>query len=243
MARTSDGIGGWLRKSPVGRFIGAHIGALYIRLVNWSTRWERIGADHYATLLKSGTGVIATAWHGRLFMAPLWVPRGRRAVAMISRNDDGELISALVRRFRVVAIRGSTYDREKQREKGGAEVFSEAIEELTQRHALMAITPDGPRGPRMRAQRGIAQLSIETGAPIQPIAFSVRNGKVMRSWDRFLLPFPFGRGVQIFGEPLWPPAPGDEPAAEAYLARIEDSLNRLTLDADARCGREAPVPQ
>lgn len=243
MARTSDGIGGWLRKSPYGRFVGAHLGAFYIRLVNWTTRWERIGSDNYRALLKDGTGVIATAWHGRLFMAPLWVPRGRRAVAMISRNDDGELISALVRRFRVIAIRGSTYDRQKQREKGGAEVFAEAITELTRNRALMAITPDGPRGPRMRAQRGIAQLSIETGAPIQPIAFSVRRGKMMRSWDRFLLPWPFGRGVQIFGEPLWPPKPGDEAAALAFLMQIEESLNQLTLDADARCGREAPVPQ
>ena len=243
MARTSDGIGGWLRKSPLGRVLGAQIGAFYIRLVNWTTRWDRIDAQNYDTLLKDGTGVIATAWHGRLFMAPLWVPRRRRAVAMISRNDDGELIAALVRRFRVVAIRGSTYDREKQREKGGAEVFSDAVEELTQRHALLAITPDGPRGPRMRAQRGIAQLSILTRAPIQPIAFSVRRGKTMRSWDRFLLPWPFGRGVQIFGEPLWPPEPGDDAAVDAYLAEIETRLNDLTARADAHCGRDPVSPQ
>ena len=243
MARTGQGIGGWLRKSPVGRFAGAHIGAAYIRLVNLSTRWDRIGTENYSGLLKQGTGVIATAWHGRLFMAPLWVPRGRRAVAMISRNDDGELISALVARFRVVAIRGSTYDRAKGRDKGGAEVFAEAIEELSQRHALMAITPDGPRGPRMQAQRGIAQLSIETRAPIQPIAFSVRRGKVMRSWDRFLLPWPFGRGVQIFGDPLWPPETDDEASAEAYRSRIEASLNALTAQADQLCGREPVSPQ
>lgn len=243
MARTSDGIGGWLRKSPSGRFVGAHLGAFYIRLVNWTVRWEHIGAENYARLLEDGTGVIATAWHGRLFMAPHWVPPGRRAVAMISRNDDGELIAALVRRFRVVAIRGSTYDRAKQREKGGAEVYSDAVEELTQRHALLAITPDGPRGPRMQAQRGIAQLSIQTRAPIQPIAFSVRRGKTMRSWDRFLLPWPFGRGVQIFGDPLWPPETEDEAALDAYLARIAESLNDLTARADEMCGRDPVLPK
>lgn len=243
MARTSDGIGGWLRKSPIGRFFGAHLGAFIIRFVNWTTRWERIGAENYDGLLKAGTGVIASAWHGRLFMAVHWVPKGRRAVAMISRNDDGELIAALVARFNVVAIRGSTYDRVKGREKGGAEVFAEAVEELTQKHALMAITPDGPRGPRMRAQRGIAQLSIATGAPIQPIAFSSRSARMLRSWDRFLIPLPFGRGVQIFGEPLWPPTEDNEAAADAYLARIEQSLNEVTAAADAHCGRPALAAQ
>ena len=243
MARTSDGIGGWLRKSPFGRLIGAHVGAFVIRFVNWTTRWERKGAEHYQNLLKDGTGVIATAWHGRLFMAVHWVPPGRRAVAMISRNDDGELIAALVRRFGVVAIRGSTYDRVKGREKGGAEVFAEAVEELTQNNALMAITPDGPRGPRMRAQRGIAQLSIATGAPIQPIAFSSRRGKTLRSWDRFLIPFPFARGVQIFAEPLWPPSADDDASVEDYLAQIEQRLNEVTAAADAYCGRPPVAPQ
>ena len=243
MERTGDGIGGWLRKSPVGRMVGAHIGAFVIRLVNWTTWWERIGAENYRNLLKDGTGVIATAWHGRLFMAVFWVPPGRRAVAMISRNDDGELISTLVRRFRVIAIRGSTYDRVKGREKGGAEVYAEAVEELTQNHALLAITPDGPRGPRMRAQRGIAQLSIATGAPIQPIAFSSRRGKVLRSWDRFLIPFPFARGVQIFGEPLWPPAESDDATVDAYLAEIEARLNAITTEADLHCGRIPVQPQ
>lgn len=243
MERSADGIGGWLRKSATGRLLGAHLGAFYIRLVAWTTRWDRIGKRNYDRLLQDDTGVIATAWHGRLFMAPLWVPRNRRTIAMISRNDDGELISALVRRFNVIAIRGSTYDHEKKREKGGSEVYSDAVQELTGHKALVAITPDGPRGPRMRAQRGIARLSIETGAPIQPIAFSVRRGKVFRSWDRFLLPWPFGRGVQIFDEPLWPPESADEAATDAFLSRIEERLIAITTQADTLCGREPVAPK
>lgn len=243
MERSADGIGGWLRKSATGRLLGAHLGAFYIRLVAWTTRWDRIGKQNYDRLLQGDTGVIATAWHGRLFMAPLWVPRGRRTIAMISRNDDGELISALVRRFNVIAIRGSTYDHEKKREKGGSEVYSDAVQELTGHKALVAITPDGPRGPRMRAQRGIARLSIETGAPIQPIAFSVRRGKVFRSWDRFLLPWPFGRGVQIFDEPLWPPESADEAATTEFLSRIEERLIAITKQADTLCGREPVEPK
>ena len=83
MERSSDGIGGWLRKSATGRLLGAHLGAFYIRLVAWTTRWDRIGRQNYDRLLQGDTGVIAAAWHGRLFMAPLWVPRNRRTIARL----------------------------------------------------------------------------------------------------------------------------------------------------------------
>ncbi|MEM7685839.1 MAG: lysophospholipid acyltransferase family protein [Pseudomonadota bacterium] len=243
MPRTSDGFGGWLRKASLGRWIAAHVGAAYVRLVNLTTRWDRLGSENYAKLLEPGTGVIATAWHGRLFMAPMWVPRGWRAVAMISRADDGQVIADLVARFGVVSVRGSTYDRAKGRDKGGAGAFAEAAQELAGRKIVMAITPDGPRGPRMRAQRGIAQLSIATGCPVQPIAFSARWGILLKSWDRFLVPFPFGRGVQIFGEPLWPPDTDDEPTVSGFLSEIEESLIDLTQRADVLCGRDPVAPR
>ncbi|MEM9059425.1 MAG: lysophospholipid acyltransferase family protein [Pseudomonadota bacterium] len=243
MHRTSDGLGGWFRKASFGRWIAAHLGAAYIRLVNITTRWDRVGSEGYSKLLDPGTGVIATAWHGRLFMAPMWVPRGRRAVAMISRADDGQVIADLVARFGVVSVRGSTYDHAKGRDKGGAGAFADAVRELTAQRALLAITPDGPRGPRMRAQRGIAHLSVTTGCPVQPIAFSVRWGVLLRSWDRFLVPFPFGRGVQLFGDPLWPPDRDDDEAVSGFLSEIEASLNALTEKADVLCGREPVAPR
>ena len=217
-------IGRWVRQSSTGQTLTGHLGALYIRLAAATTRWQLVNPEHYDGLLAPGTGVIASAWHGRLFFAVLWVPRGRRAVAMISNNRDGDLIAAIVRRFRVVAVRGSTYDRDKQRDKGGAQAFAGAAEELA-RGALIAITPDGPRGPRMRAQRGIALLSIQTRAPVQPVSFSVTRGKLMRSWDRFLVPWPFGRGVQVFGEPLWPPEGQDSATADEGSASKKGDPN------------------
>ena len=77
---------------------------------------------------------------------------------MISNNRDGDLIAALVRRFGALAVRGSTYDREKAQDKGGKEAFAAALEELQTRRAIIGITPDGPRGPRMRAQKGAILL-------------------------------------------------------------------------------------
>ena len=242
MARLRDGIGRWLRHSATGQWIGAGLGALYIRFVNLTTRWQVIGREKFDELLAPGTGLIAVIWHGRLFMSPVWAPRGRRTVAMISNNRDGDLISAIVGRFGVFAVRGSTYDHAKRRDKGGAEAYGGAQRELTQNKAVVAITPDGPRGPRMRAQRGAAMLAIATGAPIQPITFSTVRGKTVRSWDRFVFPSPFGRGVQIYGDPIYPPESDDEASVDALLAAIENELTKITNRADEMCGRPRVEP-
>lgn len=243
MAKRLDGLARWLRHAPSGRAIGAAIGAFYIRLVNRTTRWRIEGREHYDQALARGTGVIAVGWHGRLFMSVYWVPQGaqrRHTIAMISNNRDGDLITALVAKFGVLAVRGSTYDHAKKRDKGGAQAYGGAERTLIEDQALVAITPDGPRGPRMRAQLGAARLAIETGAPVQPMTFSVNRGKVLRSWDRFLVPWPFGQGVQIYGPTLEPPS--DIADAPAFARTIEAALNDITEKADQDCGRTPVAP-
>jgi hypothetical protein len=93
----------------------------------------------------------------------------------------------------------------------------------------------------MRAQAGAAQLSIATGAPVVPIAFSVGAGWLARSWDRFLVPRPFSRGALVFGAPLAPPAAPD--ALESHRAAIEAALTAATDRADALCARAPVLPE
>lgn len=233
----------WLRSARTGRWVGARLGAGYIRLVTVTTRWDVVGRGHLDALLARGGGFIPSIWHGRLFMSPTFAPPGRHTVAMISQNRDGALIAAIVARFDVAAVRGSTYDHAKGRDKGGGEAFSGARSAILTRDAVVAITPDGPRGPRMRAQPGVAALSIATGAPVLPVAFSVRRGVNLRSWDRFLMPLPLGRGVIIYGPPLMPPGPeASEAAVEAHRLAIEAATTAVTDQADDLCGRPRVAP-
>ncbi len=237
--RRRGGLLARLRRSSLARAALARLGAGYIWLVRATTRWEIHGKAEFDAEVARG-GVVAAIWHGRLFLSPTWAPPGRETLAVISNNADGALIAAVVARWGVTAIRGSTYDKAKRRDKGGAEVTRAALDGLG-RGAVVAITPDGPRGPRMRAQAGVARLAIATGAPVVPIAFSVRRGWLARSWDRFFVPWPFGRGAQVYGAPLRPPAEGDAVAEARFLAEIEAALTVATDRADALCGR-APVP-
>ena len=227
-----------LRRSPTGQALAARLGAGYVRLVRATTRWRIEGMDDFDRLAREGTPFIAVIWHGRLAMSPTLAPPGRRSVAMISNNRDGDLIAAIVRRFGVEAVRGSTYDKAKRRDKGGAEAL-QAGRAALEAGAVLAITPDGPRGPRMRAQAGAAQLASVTGAPVIPVAFSTARGRLTRGWDRFLIPLPFGRGAIVCGAPLRAAGPGAGDVAR-LTGEIEAALTAVTDRADALCGR-APV--
>ncbi|MEM9148796.1 MAG: DUF374 domain-containing protein, partial [Pseudomonadota bacterium] len=215
----------------------------YIRLVDRSGRWTREGVHHVEALRARRASWLVSMWHSRLFLSALWRPVGYNTYAMISANRDGALISAIVGRLGVLSIRGSTYDRAKGRDKGGAQAYDGATEALARDNSVVAMTPDGPRGPRIRAQAGVVRLAIVAQCPVLPYAFSSRWGPRLPSWDRFHLPLPFEGGAHVFGEPLWPPAPGDAAAEARFLAEVEAATTAVADRADALCGREPQRPE
>jgi 1-acyl-sn-glycerol-3-phosphate acyltransferase len=105
----------------------------------------------------------------------------------------------------------------------------------------VGITPDGPRGPAMQASQGIVAAARLAQAPIIPLAYATRRRRVMRTWDRFHLAFPFTEGLHLWGEPIEVPADADEAALERYRQLVEDRLNALGNEADRRMGHD-PLP-
>ncbi len=214
----------------------------YIWLVARTTRWTVTGREGWEGLAARPGGLVCITWHGRMFMSPTYVPPGRRAVAMISPSRDGDLIAAIIARSGAGAVRGSSYDPVKRKAKGGARAYMAASRALRRDGALVAITPDGPRGPRMRAQAGAARLAVSQGVPVIAVAFSVRWGWHLASWDRFLLPLPFGRGAIVYSAPRLPPEGRDMLALELFHQALEADLNQVTNRADDICGRPHVLP-
>ena len=220
----------------------AVLGAWYIRLVVRTTRWTVIGREGWDALVAQPGGFVCVGWHGRLFMAPSFVARDKRTVAMISNSRDGDLFAGIVGRWGVAALRGSSHDHAKHRSKGGVAAFRAAARELRDNGAMVAITPDGPRGPRMRVQEGAARLAMMQGVPVIAVGFSVRWGRNLTSWDRFLLPLPFGRGAIVYSPPRLPPEEGGPRAVERFRLALEGDLNAVTNQADVLCERVRIFP-
>jgi lysophospholipid acyltransferase (LPLAT)-like uncharacterized protein len=224
-----------LLSSPAVQALLVRLVAAYVNLV-WATcRWEFRGLEHPEPFWRDQRSLIGAFWHGRLLMMPkLW--RGRTRLHMlISQSRDGELIARTVERLGIATIRGSTA-KKGGRDKGGAAAVR-AIMTAVRAGESIGFTPDGPKGPRMRASDGVVTVARLTGCPVFCATYSSTPALRLGSWDRFHLPLPFGRGVFIVAPPLPVPEDGD---AGALRRAVEDTLNRLTREADEACGR-APV--
>ena len=227
-------------QSALGRLI-----ALYIRTAHRTIRWRRIGWEEAAPLVQSGAPVIAAAWHGRLLMMPMLWPMQPPWHSLISQHRDGAIIARAAESFGVRTVRGSSH-RPGRQSKGGGSAFRRMLAVLRD-GGRIGITPDGPRGPRMRAQSGAVLLARMSGAPILPCVYATSRCRILRSWDRFLLPLPFGRGTVIWGRPLRVAADADADALEAARLALELELNRISAEADRSCGlapvEPAPPPE
>ncbi|HEU0222341.1 MAG TPA: lysophospholipid acyltransferase family protein, partial [Paracoccaceae bacterium] len=234
-----------IRGSGLAREIAARLIAAYLRLCRATGRWSVMGEVPRA-LARSGRGRhILAIWHGRLCMVPGEMHRGLDVRAIISRSRDGEIIARIVGLFGIGTIRGSSRDPGKpERERGGRDAFLAGLVALREReNIIVALTPDGPRGPRMRCQAGVASLSVISRTHVIPWTFSAGRARVLGSWDRFLVPLPFSRGIIAYGEPIPPPPDRTAEAIEAHRQRIETALTALTREADAAMGRETPEPE
>lgn len=234
-------MGYWKRllKSDWLRRLGCRIAALYITAVYNSSRFEVVNGAIPARFWDEGRPFILAFWHGRIAMMPYSWRRGRPMNMLISRHRDGELIANTIAHFDLKSVRGSAAKPGKEKDKGGQAALM-AMVRLIKAGEYVGITPDGPRGPRMRASEGAAALARLTGVPVIPAAFATSRARVLGSWDRFLLPFPFSRGVFVWGAPVAVDRKADAAALAAARLAIEDGLIAVTQEAD-RCVGRTPV--
>lgn len=229
----------WWEALAVG--VVAHSVAWYLKLCFATTKWEWIGRDHFDVGM-GGPRVVVAVWHARICMLIPFKPKGRETLALVSANRDGEYLARMLAASNVGAVRGSSRDpRKADKNRGGHQALPE-LAAAVRRGGVTVVTPDGPRGPRMRAKVGAAALSAAADAPVMPMALSVKRARIFKSWDRFMLPLPFTRGVVAVGTPIQPAEEQDRAQLELRRADVERALNELTRAADARLGRETPEP-
>ena len=222
-----------LGNDSVRRFL-CWLAAQYIRLVYVTGRWTMVRGETVGPYVGTGVPFILCFWHGRILMMPYAWEHRDVVHMLISQHRDGQIIARTVGHFGIATIAGST-------KRGGAAALR-AMLKVLQSGAVVGITPDGPRGPRMRASDGIVNVARMAGRPIIPMTFGASRRKVMPSWDRFMVPLPFSRGVFVWGDPIDVSRDMDEATFEATRAKVEESLNAITAEADRLTGHAPMEP-
>jgi hypothetical protein len=209
-------------------------GSWYIRLVYRTNRWSVEGAEHPRRLRAAERPFIGAFWHGRMMMIPIAWARMAPMHMLISAHRDGRIIADTVSFFGIDTIAGST-------RRGGSAALRTMLKRLREGDCV-AITPDGPRGPAMRASTGIVNAARLAQVPIVPITFATSRRRLLATWDRFHLALPFGHGIFLWGEPIEVAADIDDAAAERVRLLIESRLTEMDLEADRRVGHMAACP-
>tara|TARA_Y100000588_G_scaffold364646_1_gene428564 strand:- start:601 stop:1290 length:690 start_codon:yes stop_codon:yes gene_type:complete len=210
-----------------GQLIAA-AGFVFLRTLSASLRL-RLENRRDALAAVGDQQVIFALWHNRLTLALagyreffLATQPHRRMVALISASKDGAILARLMNYYGVDPVRGSSSRR-------GGQALRELVS-YTRRGYDVAISPDGPRGPKYRVQEGVVMLSQLTGLPVLPVSVRVYAKKTFGSWDAFQLPLPFARCVFRVGRPINVDREASPEEREAKRLLIEKSLMELTID-------------
>ncbi|MFL6194485.1 MAG: lysophospholipid acyltransferase family protein [Thermoanaerobaculia bacterium] len=191
--------------------------AQFIRGLRATVRLRHHGDERMREWERRGDHFILAFWHRHLLLMP-YAYRGRGISVLVSQSQDGELIARTVARLGIDSSRGSS-------SRGGVAGMKSLLRKAAEGWDI-AFTPDGPRGPLREVQPGVILAAAATGLPIQPVALAATRAKLLRSWDRFVIPKPFSTVHFVYGEPLSVERRGNIDAAAAELKARLDGAER-----------------
>ena len=208
--------------------LGARLIHLLVRSVAATLRYRWTDISGYFNDGPAGPAIYCV-WHNRLALCLIeyyGYPKKHNQTpgmaAMVSASKDGGFLASILECFGVQPVRGSSSRRGPQ-----------ALLELTswaERGYDLAITPDGPRGPRYVVQEGIMALAQVTGLPIIPASWHAPWKIQAKSWDRFQIPLPFSRCEMILGKAVRVPREASDAEREALRQQLEQTLKEISRD-------------
>jgi lysophospholipid acyltransferase (LPLAT)-like uncharacterized protein len=198
--------------------------ANYMRLTYFTTSWRIVGQD----TLPAG-GAIYVFWHGRILMMPCVWSSPRSMYVLVSPHNDGAISNGTLKNLGFNTIRGTS---------------SNASSLNALRHILkvlkkgenIAITPDGPRGPKEKIHSKVVEIAKAVGVPIIPMSFSSKRYRILNTWDSFFFALPFSRGTIIFDRPLHIPSDASAADVQHFETHLVERLQAITKEADLYTG-------
>ena len=215
-------------KNKIKIIIISLIGRWFFQILFRLNKIEITGEKNLLNLINSGKPVMVCVWHGRLIF-PSWYLRLKttNVHAIASHHTDAEIMARILRRWGYGLIRGST--------KKGGKVVVQKMAKVFINAGIVAVTNDGPKGPPRIAKAGSTGIALKCNAEIISITGSATKYWQIKSWDRFMLPKPFGTIKIIVSPPLniseKPETSNDE------ITLLSDFINKYQDEADILTGK------
>lgn len=172
----------------------AVLGRWLLSAIYKTNTWDIRGEKNYESALKNNKSVIISVWHGNL-LVPFMHLAKNNYYGLAGMNRDAEIISKIGLKLGWKLLRGSS-------SKKGPEIFTEIVKILNNPPSLVALTPDGPKGPEKIPKPGVIRAAQKTGAVIIPVASCSTKNWEFINWHTFFLEKPFGKIYLEYGSPI-----------------------------------------
>lgn len=219
-----------IRKILKNRFIKKILPFLLARIIKAicsTIRLKVINEDIYLKLKNKNKRLIYITWHNKLFFVPYYL-RNKDIQILVSESRDGKYVSNTFKQFNFYPIEGSSTRR-------GLRAAVKMINMLKEGFDG-GITPDGPQGPKYILKRGVINIAQKTGHTILPLSYGVSKKWQLNTWDNFVIPLPFTKGVLVYGEPFEISKGLSNGEIEEERLKVEKELQRVTnLAEEAFC--------
>lgn len=175
-------------------------------------RFETVHGERWQQISHDPGPLLVLLWHDAL-LPLLWHHRGLGVVTVVSRARDGQYLVDQAHRLGYRTVEGSSHRGRVQAMRGTLRALEEG--------AIVAITPDGPRGPRRVIKPGGLAAAQAAGARVITVHAEARPARRLGSWDRFLFPWPLAK-VRIAYGPVFRVEPGERGVADAVARATRD---------------------
>ena len=161
-------------------------------------------------------------WHGTMLL-PWYLHGNPSFAALTSKSKDGDLLARILKKWKYNVVRGSS--------SVGGDVALGIMIDYTKNDYSIAITPDGPRGPRHKFKAGAVITAKKANVPIVLSGVGYKKRKVLKNWDKFEIPFFFSRAKIIYSDPIYVSNELNYDETSDVIEECETKLNLLQQQA------------
>jgi len=205
----------------------------FIRILKRTVNLDVVGEEHLNTAFADSGKAIFAFWHGNMII-PMLRHIDQGIYVLVSKHGDGEIIARLLINLGYRLVRGSST-------KGGSDALK-AMTHILQEPNIIAITPDGPRGPLRELKIGPVALSQRTGVPVIPMSASTSSPVIFKSWDRFLFVKPFVKCVLLYGKPIYVENGLTDDGLKQKRREVEQAIRALDTRAENHFKNDNSTP-
>jgi hypothetical protein len=209
-----------LKKSKQGmlRFLGDHFLYYAVTALCKSLKIEKKNFKVIEELKIKKQNFVLAFWHGTMIL-PWYLHGATDFAALTSKSKDGDLLAKILKRWKYKVVRGSSST--------GGDVALGIMVDYAKNKYSIAITPDGPRGPKQKFKAGAVITAKKSGIPVVLAGVGFKKKKTLNNWDRFEIPHFFTKAKIIYSEPIYVQENLSYEETSAVISSCDEELNKL----------------